>query len=79
MTTKKQSVKERKLLYRATHKLLYPQCEGKSPKQLMMEHFSDIPFLVKSKCTVCGYEGMLIEVRISERSFGKMNEKETEK
>ncbi len=63
--TKKQSQKERKLLYRATHKLLCPQCEGKTPKQLMFEYMAELPFLVKSKCSICGYEGMFIEVRIS--------------
>lgn len=59
---KKPSLKERKLLYQATHKLLCPKCEGKSPRQLMLENMFVIPFLVKSKCPVCGYDGMLIEV-----------------
>lgn len=57
------NLKERNLLYQATHKYLCPRCERKSTKQLMIENMFDIPFLVKTKCTVCGYdEGMLIEV-----------------
>jgi Zn ribbon nucleic-acid-binding protein len=64
---KKQSVKERKLLYQATHKYLCPQCEGKTPKQLMLENMFDIPFLVQTKCVTCGYEGMLIEIPIKQK------------
>jgi len=57
------SRKEQKILYKATHKYLCPKCEGKSAKQLMIENMFDIPFLVKTKCSVCGYdEGMLVEV-----------------
>ena len=63
--TKKQSQKERKLLYRATHKLLCPHCEGKTLTQMMLERMAEIPLLVKSKCSVCGYEGMFVEARIS--------------
>ena len=59
---KKQSLKERKLLYKATHKLLCPKCEGKTAKDLMLEHILEIPFLVRGKCFVCGHHGMLIEV-----------------
>lgn len=62
--SKKQSQKERKLWYQATHKLLCPQCEGKTPIQLMLEYMGDIPFLVKSKCVICGYDGMFVEVPI---------------
>jgi len=54
--------KEQKMLYKATHRYLCPQCEGKTAKQLMLENMFDIPFLVKTKCIVCGYDGMLIEV-----------------
>ena len=61
---KKLSVKERDLLYRAAHKLLCPQCEGKSARELMIENMAVIPFLVNTKCSVCGYDGMLIEVPI---------------
>ena len=63
-TEKKKSRKEQKLLYRATHKYLCPQCESKSPKQLMIENILVIPFLVKTKCSVCGYDGILIEVSV---------------
>lgn len=56
---------ERKLLYKATHKYLCPRCEGKSAKQLMIENMFAIPFLVKTKCSVCGYDGMLVEVPIN--------------
>jgi transcription elongation factor Elf1 len=60
-------LKERKLLYKATHKYLCPRCEGKTSKQLMLENMFDIPFLVKTKCSVCGYdEGMLVEVPTNE-------------
>ena len=65
---KKQSQEERKLLYQATHKLLCPQCEKKTPKDMMFEHMNEIPFLVKSKCSVCGYEGMFIEAPISQEA-----------
>lgn len=58
------TLKEKKLLHNATHTYLCPRCEGKSPKQLMFENMFDIPFLVQTKCKVCGYEGMLIEVPI---------------
>ena len=62
---KKQSRKERILLYKATHKLLCPQCEGKTPKQLMFENMTEIPFLVKSKCSICGYDGMFVEIPVN--------------
>ena len=61
---KKPSRKERILLYKATHKLLCPQCEGKSARQLMIENMPVIPMLVQTKCSICGYEGMLIEVPV---------------
>lgn len=59
---KKLNRKERILLYKATHKLLCPHCEGKSARQLMIENMAVIPMLVQTKCSVCGYKGMLIEV-----------------
>jgi len=67
LKTKKQSQKERRLLYQTTHKLLCPHCEGKTCPQLMIEHMNEIPFLVKSKCSVCGYEGMFIEVPLAKK------------
>jgi len=69
--TKKQSQKERKLLYQVTHRLLCPQCEGKTLKQMMFEHMAELPFLVKSECSVCGYEGLFVEVRTSKAEDGK--------
>jgi len=63
---KKQSRKDRKLLYQALHKLLCPKCEGKTPLQLMLENMQVLPFLVKSKCSVCGYEGMFVEVPVTQ-------------
>ena len=63
---KKQSRKERILLYKATHKLLSPQCGGKTVPQLMLENMNDIPFLVKSKCDICGYDGMFVEIPLKE-------------
>lgn len=65
MKGKKQSRKERILLYHATHRLLCPQCEGKSLTKLMLEHMGDIPLLVKSKCAICGYDGMFAEIAMS--------------
>jgi len=56
--------RERELFYKATHKLLCPKCEGVSVPKLMIQHINDIPFLVKSKCKICGYEGMLVEVPV---------------
>lgn len=61
---KQKNKKERILLYKATHKLLCPNCEGKSPRELMIENMASIPFLVRSKCKKCGYDGMLVEVKI---------------
>ena len=62
---RKQSQNERRLLYQSSHKLLCPGCERKTPKEMMFEHMGDLPFLVKSKCAVCGYEGMFVEIPIS--------------
>lgn len=59
---KKFSRKEKIAYLKATHKLLCPQCEGKSAKQLMLDNMFVIPMLVKTKCSTCGYEGMLVEV-----------------
>ena len=56
--------KERILLYKATHKLLCPKCEGKSARELMIENMASIPFLVQGKCEKCGYEGMFVEVKV---------------
>lgn len=46
-----------------------PQCEGKSPRGLMLENMAVIPFLVKTKCSVCGYDGMLIEVPLNQKEL----------
>lgn len=61
----KGSVAERKMLYKATHKLLCPRCEGKTVPTLVLENRATIPLLVKSKCKKCGYDGMLVEVAIN--------------
>lgn len=74
MTTKKRR-KERILLYKVTHKLLCPRCEAKSARQLMIENMAVIPMLVKTKCSVCGYIGMLIEVPIELVSQENIGEK----
>jgi len=58
--------KERKIYYKATHKLLCPQCEGTCARDLMLKHMHVIPFLVKSKCKICGYDGMFVEVPLNE-------------
>jgi len=55
-------IKEKKMRYKVTHKFLCPQCEGKSARQLMIENMADVPFLVKTKCFMCGYDGMRVEV-----------------
>ncbi len=73
---KKQTQKERRLLYHTTHKLLCPQCEGKPLTKLMLDHMGDIPLLVKSKCATCGYDGMFAEVPVSKMCYeGKTVEK----
>ena len=56
---------EQKLHYKATHKLLCSKCEGTTPMQLMLKHMDKIPFLVKSKCKICGYDGMFVEVPLN--------------
>lgn len=61
--TKKQ---EQILHYKATHKLLCPKCEGTTPHQLMLKYMHLIPFLVKSKCEKCGYDGMFVEIPLNE-------------
>ncbi len=57
---------ERILHYKATHKLLCPQCEGTNARDLILKHMHLIPFLVKSKCETCGYDGMFVEVPLNE-------------
>jgi hypothetical protein len=37
----------------------------------MLDHMSEIPFLVKSKCSVCGYDGMFAEIPISKVEASK--------
>jgi len=68
---KKQSRKERIIVYKATHKLLCPTCEGKSVKELMIENMATIPFLVKSKCVICGYDGTLVEISLQLKQNSK--------
>lgn len=53
---------EQLLNYKKTHKLICPNCEGKTARQLMIENMAVIPMLVRTKCRKCGYDGMLIEV-----------------
>jgi hypothetical protein len=65
-SVRKQSRKERIAHYKATHKLLCSQCEGKTVPQLMIENMDTIPFLVKSKCSICGHDGMLVEILVKE-------------
>jgi DnaJ-class molecular chaperone len=57
--------KEQTAYLKATHKLLCPQCEGKSTRQLMMDNMGVIPMLVKTKCSTCGFEGMFVEVPLN--------------
>ena len=73
----KKNRKEQTAYYKATHKLLCPHCERKSAKQLMTENMAVIPMLVKTKCSVCDYEGMLVEVPLNEleRAY-KLNEQD---
>lgn len=68
ITKKLTKRQERILHYKATHKLLCPQCEGTTPHQLMLKHMFKLPFLVKSKspCEKCGYSGMFVEVPLNE-------------
>jgi C4-type Zn-finger protein len=59
---------ERILQYKATHKLLCPQCEGTTTHKLLLKHIGIIPFLVKAEkpCETCGYDGMFVEVPLNE-------------
>ena len=42
----------------------------------LLENMSVIPFLVKTKCAVCGYDGMLIEVPINSLSEQRKGDKD---
>ncbi len=55
---------EKKILYYTSHKLLCPNCEQKPARELIIENMMELPMLVKTKCSKCGYDGMLVEVRI---------------